>query len=213
MAELFISYSHADLKPVSKMAGQLEQRGHEVWWDQRLRGGQDFGGAIEAALENSKCAVVAWSKSARSSLWVRAEATLAWESGKLVQLSLDGAKPPLPFTMIQLLDFSGWQGNPSEPAFVHLERSVDGVLQGGSPPLATRPPPVGDLAGFGPTAVVGGVSLALVVLAGGLVGLGSSGVFSPGAFGAVSGSMLSAAMLAFGYMLTRVISTYLASRR
>jgi hypothetical protein len=213
MAELFISYSHADLKPVSKMAGQLEQRGHEVWWDQRLRGGQDFGPAIEEALENSKCAVVAWSKSARSSLWVRAEATLAWESGKLVQLSLDGAKPPLPFTMIQLLDFSGWQGTPSEPAFVHLERSVDGVLQGGSPPVAAQPPPAGHLAGFGPTAVVGGASLALVVLAGGLVGLGSSGVFSPGAFGAVSGSMLLVAMLAFGYMLTRVITTYLASRR
>jgi hypothetical protein len=53
----------------------------------------------------------------------------------------------------------------------------------------------------------------LVVLAGGLVGLGSSGVFSPGAFGAVSGSMLLVAMLAFGYMLTRVITTYLASRR
>lgn len=213
MAELFVSYSHADLRPVSEMAGQLEQRGHEVWWDQRLRGGQDFGVAIEQALENSKCAVVAWSKSARISLWVRAEAMLAWESGKLVQLSLDGAKPPLPFTMIHLLDFSGWQGTSSEPAFVQLERSLDGVLQGGAPRVAPRRPSAGALAGFGPTAVVGGASLALIVLAAGLVGLGSSGRFSADAFDVVSGPMLLVAMLAFGYMLTRVISTYLASRR
>jgi len=213
MAELFVSYSHADRKPVSEVAGQLEQRGHEVWWDQRLRGGEDFGVAIEHALEKSKCAVVAWSKSARLSLWVRAEATLALESGKLVQLSLDGAKPPLPFTMLHLLDFSAWRGTSSESAFVQLERSLDEVVQGEAPPVAPPPPPAGPLSGFGPSVVAGGASLALIFLAAGLVGLGSSRRFSGDAFDVVSGAMLLFAMLAFGYMLTRVVSIYLASRR
>jgi len=107
MAEIFVSYSHADLSTVSRIALQLEDRGHDVWWDRELKGGQDFGPEIEAALRNANCAVVAWSGTARNSLWVRAEATLALESGKFVQLSLDAAKPPLPFTMLHLLDFSG----------------------------------------------------------------------------------------------------------
>jgi len=69
------------------------------------------------------------------------------------------------------------------------------------------------LGGFGPTVVVGGASLALVIVAAGLVGLGSAGVFTPSVFGVVSEGMLLTAMLAFGHMLRNIISTYLASRK
>lgn len=213
MAEVFVSYAHADQSTVSKIAGQLEHRGHSVWWDQRLMGGQDFGPAIESAIQRANCAVVAWSGIARNSLWVRAEATLAFESGKFVQLSLDGAKPPLPFTMLHLLDMSEWRGSANEPSFVQLEQAVASVVRGGDAGQVPPTSPAPRLGGFGPTVAVGGASLALVILASGLVGLGSAGVFTASAFGVVSGGMLLAAMLAFGHMLTRVISTYLASRQ
>jgi hypothetical protein len=212
MPELFVSYSHTDYKPVSNIALCLEMKGYQVWWDLRLRANQDFGMEIEAALKNANCAVVAWSNTARNSLWVRAEATVALESGKLVQLSLDGTKPPLPFTMIHLLDFSNWRGQIDDVSWHHLQDAVESVLRGNvsmavAPKFATV-----RLSGFGPMAVVGGASLALVLIAAGLVGLGATGLYSANLFGAISSGMLSMAMLAFTYMVTRMISIYLASR-
>jgi len=51
-----------------------------------------------------------------------------------------------------------------------------------------------------------------VILAAGLVGLGSYRSFSADSFGLVFGGMLLTAILAFVYMLRRVIAVYLASR-
>ena len=60
MADLFVSYSHVDWQPVSKLAGALQTDGHEVWWDDRIRAYQDFGAEIEASLRQSNCAIVAF---------------------------------------------------------------------------------------------------------------------------------------------------------
>jgi len=211
MPEVFVSYSHSDREAVARIAAELEKRGHGVWWDRHLNGGQDFGNAIESALRDARCAVVAWSGTARRSLWVRAEATLALESDKLVQLALDDAKPPLPFTMLHLLDFSGWRGGGGDVPFIELEQSVKNVVHGG---VAAQPPHAEPrLGGLAPAAAVGAASLALVILAAGLVGLTATGAFTAGAFGLVSSAMLLVAMLAFGYMLTNIVTTYFASRR
>ena len=207
-----MSYSHDDREPVSRIATGLSGHGHNVWWDRRLAGGDDFGAKIESALLNAECAVVAWSKTARNSLWVRAEATMARESGKLVQLSLDGARPQLPFNILHLLDFSGWKGDPGEPSFVELNDSVESVLRHDAPTSERKDTPDSHLGGFGRTVAVGGASLALVILAAGLVILSTTGKLSSSTFGFVSGGMLLAAILAFVYMLTRVIATYRASK-
>jgi len=218
-----MSYSHDDREPVSRIATGLSGHGHNVWWDRRLAGGDDFGAKIESALLNAECAVVAWSKTARNSLWVRAEATMARESGKLVQLSLDGARPQLPFNILHLLDFSGWKGDPGEPSFVELNNSVESVLRHDAPTSERKDitltryfggemAPDSHLGGFGRTVAVGGASLALVILAAGLVILSTTGKLSSSTFGFVSGGMLLAAILAFVYMLTRVIATYRASK-
>ncbi|HSC65565.1 MAG TPA: toll/interleukin-1 receptor domain-containing protein [Caldimonas sp.] len=212
MAEVFVSYSHRDVDAVARIATELEKRGHGVWWDRRLQGGQDFGAVIESALRDAKCAVVAWSGTSRRSLWVRAEATLALEFDKLVQLSLDDARPPLPFTMLHLLDFSRWRGGVADPPFVQLEQAVASVVQGGGSPDAPAARAEPRLGGLGRTAAVGAASLALVILAAGLVGLTATGAFTSGAFGIVSSAMLLVAILAFGYMLTSIVTTYLASR-
>lgn len=74
------------------------------------------------------------------------------------------------------------------------------------PVLATR------LAGLGPVVAVGAASTCLVILASALAGVGTQ-AFSADAFGLASFGMFLAAVLAFGHMLVRVISTYLASRR
>jgi hypothetical protein len=211
-AQVFVSYSHTNSRPVSRIAAALQEAGYKVWWDRKLRGGQDFGMEIEAALRGARCAVVAWSADSRNSLWVRAEATQAWETGKLVQVTLDGAKPPLPFTMIQLLNLSSWDGRTAEPTWTDLNNAVQSVMRGEVPSsgiVPDRPPRLG---GFESTAVVGAASIALVVLAAGVVVLGVKGAFSSTLFEVITVGMFLAAFLGFAGMVARVIKISMASR-
>jgi len=212
MAELFVSYSHADREPVSSIAQGLERAGHAVWWDHRLRAHQDFGMEIESALSNAKCAVVAWSTTARDSLWVRAEATAALDSAKLVQLSLDGAKPPLPFTMIHVLDFSLGRRDLDGPTWQLLEEAIEMVARGEHPKAGMPAQAKVGLAGLGPQVVIGAASLALIITAAGIVGVGVTGLVSTNVFGIFTGGMFLAALLTFGHMVTRVITVSMASR-
>lgn len=220
MSSVFVSYSRADAAPVGSIATRLSEHGYDVWWDKRLRGGEDFTAAIESALAGSKCAVVAWSKVARNSLWVKAEANSAREDGKLVQLTLDGSKPPLPFSALHTIDFSGGALESQRNAFGQLVVSIEAVTVGGAGGAGTQELDTArerssgvKLAGFGPVAAVGGASIGLVILAAGLVGLGTSRELSADAFGVVSGGMFLAAIVAFGHMLTRVVITFLSSKQ
>lgn len=210
MAQVFVSYSHTNVEPVSRLAAGLEQTGYAVWWDRRLRAHQQFGPEIEAALRGSHCAIVAWSTQARDSLWVRAEATEAWEAGKLVQVSLDGAKPPLPFTMIHVLNLSRWSGQVVDAPWSELREALDSVIKG-EPRVAphTRPAPLG---GFGRAAAIGIASIGLVLIAAGVVAIGVKGAFSANVFGVITAGMFLAALVAFAHMLTRIVKVAVASR-
>jgi hypothetical protein len=217
MSSVFVSYSRTDLARVEVIASDLEQHGYIIWWDRMLRGGEDFGGSIEAALADSRCAVVAWSRTARNSLWVRAEANYARETGKLVQITLDGSQPPLPFSMLHTLDFSPASDIAPE-SIRQLTRSIDLTVAGVVPetiaadrhdPLRTQ----SRLAGFAPVAGVGGAAISLTILAGGLVMLASRKELPANAFSVATSALFLAAILAFGFMLTRVITTYLASKK
>jgi hypothetical protein len=208
MAQVFVSYSHANVDPVSRLAAGLEQTGYAVWWDRRLRAHQQFGPEIEAALRGSHCAIVAWSTQARDSLWVRAEATEAWEAGKLVQVTLDGAKPPLPFTMIHVLNLARWSGQVVDAPWSELREAVDLVIKGAPAPQA-RPARLG---GFGPAAAIGIASIGLVLIAAGVVAIGVKGAFSANVFGVITAGMFLAALVAFAHMLTRIVKVAVASR-
>ena len=216
MAELFVSYSRVDAQPVSDIAAGLQQRGHSVWWDQHLRAHHDFGKEIESQLAHAECAVVAWSKTARDSLWVRAEANAAWEGHKLVQVTLDGSRPPLPFTIVQLLDFSRApdRGRADGPTWQLLYEAVDGVVRGRRASTGPHRPfaePVG-IRHIGLASLVGIPMLMLVLLAAAMVTMAATRQFPSDWFGVVSLGMVLAAALGFSYMLTTVIRTYLASR-
>ena len=110
MADVFVSYSRKNRDRVELISGGLAESGYSLWWDERLAASDDYALLIESEIDAAPCVVVAWSASARQSLWVRAEANEALDAGKLVQISLDQAKLPLPFTMLHLLDFSRWGG-------------------------------------------------------------------------------------------------------
>jgi hypothetical protein len=199
---------------VAQVADRLGREGYSLWWDPGLRAGDDFASRIEQELHAARCVVVAWSRVARNSLWVRAEATEALEAGKLVQLVLDDARPPIPFTMLHFADLSGWDGDPAAPAWSQLEAGVQAVARDGVATRALerregRPVP----AVLGPVVAVGGGSLGLVALTSALTGMATSGASHEGAFGVAVTSLFVIACLALGHMCTRVIQVALASRR
>lgn len=212
MTDVFVSYARNDRKSVSTIVEELKTSGYQVWWDSRLQPYQDFGVEIETALKNANCAIVAWSTTARNSLWVRAEATFALEAEKLVQLSIDGSKPPLPFTMIHLLDFADWNGKTNDPIWCRLEEAVRSIMKATEAFTGTPRVQRVRLAGLGPTAAVGGASLGLVLVAGGVVGMSVTNTLSTNLFELISEGMFLAALLAFAHMLTKIIKTALASR-
>jgi len=175
MADLFLSYARADQRRSDAIAAAAEGDGRTIWWDRRLPSGADYGLTIERELEAAGCVLVAWSASARNSLWVRAEANEALEAGKLVQINLDGAKPPLPFTMLHWGDFRNWGGGREQAPWPDLRLKLDAAL-GAVPPAVVggrRPNPGGvpiaagtrpALQGFGAAAALGWAALVTAML-------------------------------------------------
>jgi hypothetical protein len=214
MADVFISYSHRNAARVIPIADSLARDGYSLWWDADMRAGDDFGPRIERELHAAACVVVAWSRIAKHSLWVRAEAMEALETGKLVQLVLDRVKLPIPFTMVHFADLSRWNGDPASPAWKQLEAGVRAVAREGVPTRIQEPPESGPVSSvLGPVIAVGGGSVGLVALTSALTGMATSGAFHEGAFGVAATSLFVLACLALGHMCTRVIQVALASRR
>ena len=103
MAEIFISYAREDFVLVETIASALELEGFEIWWDRRIEGGQDFGAAIDAALENAKIVLVVWSENSVQSRWVKEEAEVGLQRECLLPCQIDDATIPLGFRRIQTL--------------------------------------------------------------------------------------------------------------
>ena len=116
-----------------------------VWRDDELPAHRTYGDVIEERLRSAK-AVVIWSASAVKSQWVRAEADLAREAGKLVQLRIDGALLPLPFNQIQCADLTDWSGDADAPGWRKVTASIAELFSGESQlaevlePASTSPP-------------------------------------------------------------------------
>ncbi len=137
-ANLFLSHASADLAAAKRLVAALEQAGYRLWWDGMLQGGEAFQTSIEAALERADAVVVLWSAVANDSHWVRDEAAVARDRGRLVPLSLDGVLPPLGFRQVQTIDVSGWNGRTEAPEFQRVLAAVAGVS---GKPVPVRPPP------------------------------------------------------------------------
>ena len=92
------------------VADALRGLGYEVWLDDQLPAHRAYADVIEERLRAASAVVVIWSADAARSEWVRSEAELAREGRKLVQLTVDRARLPMPFNQIQCADLCGWAG-------------------------------------------------------------------------------------------------------
>jgi len=137
MADVFIGYARLDRETIEKLASAIEAAGYSVWWDRQIIAGAEFSRDIERELDAAKAVVIAWSRHANASPWVKDEAAVARDQAKLVPVSLDLEPPPMGFRQYQAIDFSRWKGQPASQAVDDLVRALEGRMSGIEPPPAT----------------------------------------------------------------------------
>src|SRR4051794_561219 len=124
MAGIFLSYAREDRACAGVLARVLEAAEHEVWWDRHIDSGEEFAAEIEAELDKADVVLVAWSRQSVKSRWVRDEAAVGGDTGRLVPVSLDGSQPPMGFRQFHTMDLSGWKGTNRDERTAELLRSV-----------------------------------------------------------------------------------------
>jgi hypothetical protein len=132
MADIFVSYSRADRDIVAA----LEAEGWSVWWDTRLRAGEQWDEVIEREINAACCVLVVWTPLSVTRYWVKVEANFGLSRGILVPVAIEGAVPPLAYSLIQTADLSGWDGVAGAPAFRRTVEDIREKLR-----RAPAPPP------------------------------------------------------------------------
>jgi tetratricopeptide (TPR) repeat protein len=127
MANIFLSYDREDHDQAAPIAALLERAGHSIWWDRQIKGGGEFGAEIEAALNAAEKVIVLWSQQSIRSAWVRDEASVGRDTGRLVPITIDGTPAPLGFRQFQTIDFSKWKGRASAPEVKDLFDALGAV--------------------------------------------------------------------------------------
>jgi adenylate cyclase len=142
MAQVFVSYARTDEDRAKSITDLVRDSGYTAWRDDELPAHRPYSDVIEERLKAANAVLVLWSADAARSQWVKAEAEFARASGTLVQATLDGSSPPLPFNQIQCADLSAWQGDPAHVGWRKLSSSIaelTGVRPDAKPArLATR---------------------------------------------------------------------------
>jgi adenylate cyclase len=130
MSHVFISYARPDEEVASQVADGLREGGFEVWRDDELPAHRAYADVIEERIRDAKAVVVLWSAEAARSHWVRAEADTARAALTLVQASVDGTLPPMPFNQIQCADLKAWDGKRTSAGWRKLVASVSELAGG-----------------------------------------------------------------------------------
>ena len=132
MADIFVSYARPDEARAAEVVEALRGAGYAVWRDDELPAHRAYADVIEERLKSAKAVVVLWSAEAAKSQWVRAEADAARGAGTLVQATLDGTMPPMPFNQIQCADLGGWNGGADAPGWSKVAASVAALAGAGT---------------------------------------------------------------------------------
>jgi adenylate cyclase len=130
MPDVFISYARTTEPQAKAIAAALREKGYSVWRDDEIPAHKPYAEVIEERLKSSKAVVVIWSAEAARSQWVRAEADAARELGTLVQVTVDGTMPPLPFNQIQCAALKEVNGEVGGPGWAKLTTSLVALING-----------------------------------------------------------------------------------
>lgn len=140
MADIFISYARSTEAQVGLIEAELRALGYDVWTDGELPAHRSYSDVIQEHLSTAKAILVVWSADAAKSQWVRAEADLARTSNKLVQLTIDDAALPLPFSQLHCADLKGWSGDREARGWGSVLASVAALAGTANAVRANSPP-------------------------------------------------------------------------
>lgn len=129
MPDIFLSYSREDAARAKLFADAFVAEGFEVWWDAHLRSGEEYDRVTESALRGARAVVVLWSKRSVDSSWVRAEATQAYRSKKLMPAMLEDCVRPVMFELTQTAELSQWKGDRKNPAWQAFVTDLRGLVR------------------------------------------------------------------------------------
>jgi adenylate cyclase len=130
MSDVFISYARSTEAQARQIGEALRALGYGVWRDDELPAHRAYADVIEERLSQAKAVVVVWSAEAAKSEWVRSEAERARADHKLVQLTVDGTKLPMPFDQTQCADLNGWSGDANHPGWRKVADSIAALING-----------------------------------------------------------------------------------
>jgi hypothetical protein len=136
MTRIYIAYAYQDRAIVERLSELLKEHGIEVWFDPKLLGNERFYEQRERMIRDSDRVLVLWSAASRESEYVRLEAKVANESGKLLPVSLSGVSPPGEFAYINTLELKAWAGQFDEPSIRALLDSLLSVRHQPQPSAA-----------------------------------------------------------------------------
>jgi hypothetical protein len=151
VSDVFISYSREDQGVVRRLAEAVQRQGYEVWWDDQLPPHLSYGDVIAQKVGGAKAAIVVWSAHATQSEWVRAEADMARNQKKLIQTSIDGRDPPMPFNQLHYVSLADWDGSDDHPGWSKVKESLAALC--GAPATEAAAPPVAAAAAAAPVAL------------------------------------------------------------
>ena len=110
-----------------------------MWRDDEIPANRAYADVIAERLNTAKAVVVIWSAEAVKSQWVRSEAERARGDDKLVQLSVDGARLPMPFDQTQCADLAGWSGGSDTPGWKQVLGAIGNLIGGTAAQPALKP--------------------------------------------------------------------------
>ncbi len=137
--DIFISYSREDRPAARHFAKCFTEEGFSVWWDATLQAGETFDEVIERELKAAKAVVVLWSPRSVQSRWVRAEATLADRSGKLVPAIIEKCDRPIIFELTHAAELADWTGDTNDSRWRAFVDDLHAVIQKHSANVQPQP--------------------------------------------------------------------------
>ncbi|HZZ87552.1 MAG TPA: TIR domain-containing protein, partial [Caulobacteraceae bacterium] len=141
MAEIFVSYARSSAAQAQRVADALRALGYQVWRDDEIPAHRAYTDVIQERLSLAKAVVVVWSADGANSEWVRSEADRARADRKLVQLTIDRSRLPMPFDQLQCADLTGWTGDLNASGWRQVISGVEALVAGAETASAMEPQP------------------------------------------------------------------------
>ncbi len=100
--------------------------------DDQLPAHRVYTHVIEKEMIAAEAALVIWSADAVKSEWVLSRPNRAREYRKLVQVTIDKTRLPMPFDQIQCAELVGWTGNARAPGWRKVVASIADLIATGT---------------------------------------------------------------------------------